>query len=126
MFNFGKVTAQVDLEYEGWQRMTNEVEQAFVSYDLGNGLSVTLVVTSPCSGLEAKEPTGLYQFSTAYDSATGGIDLPPVCTGCKYLRKSGDNFYAYLFKMSHFDKTVRRLGGDDGDPATLLKLLLHR
>ena len=69
MFNFGKVTAQVDLQYEnnaGGQNDT-EVEQAFVSYDLGNGSALTMGRYESMLGLEAKEPTGLYQFSTAYD-----------------------------------------------------------
>ena len=41
LFNFGKVTAQVDLQYENGangQNDATEVEQAFVSYDLGNGI----------------------------------------------------------------------------------------
>ena len=35
-------------------------------------------------GLEAKEPTGLYQYSTAYDSALVlALTSSTVCTGCK-------------------------------------------
>ena len=79
MFNFGKVTAQVDLEYEEWcdNEYGTEVEQAFVAYDLGNGLYITAGRYESMLGLEAKEPTGLYQYSTAYSSsALGGIDGP--------------------------------------------------
>ena len=68
MFNFGKVTAQVDLEYEESGASTTSlasVEQAFVSYDLGNGASLTAGRYESMLGLEAKEPTGLYQYSTA-------------------------------------------------------------
>ena len=56
MFNFGKVTAQVDLEYLGERpEMTHtNVEQAFVIYDLGNGLPLLLVVTSQLLALKPR------------------------------------------------------------------------
>ena len=80
LFNFGKVTAQVDLSMKIVQWDDNEVEQAFVSYDLGNGAALTMGRYESMLGLEAKEPTGLYQFSTAYD----GASIPSsVCTGCE-------------------------------------------
>ena len=104
MFNFGKVTAQVDLEYEEvhGKRLTN-VEQAFVSYDLGNGLALTSGRYESMLGLEAKEPTGLYQYSTAYD---GVAFLPQYGQGVKYTGQSGDLSYGVSLQDESFETTV--------------------
>jgi len=66
LFSFGNVSAQVDLEYEEGVNGTN-VEQAFVNYALTNGDVVTAGRYASMLGFEAFEPTGLYQFSLAYD-----------------------------------------------------------
>ena len=44
----------------------DEVEQAFVNYALGNGDVITAGRYASMLGFEAFEPTGLYQYSTAY------------------------------------------------------------
>jgi hypothetical protein len=45
LFNFGKVTGQVDVEFEDGRTAIesagNELEQAFATYDLGNGSALT-------------------------------------------------------------------------------------
>ncbi|WP_269524914.1 outer membrane beta-barrel protein [Coraliomargarita parva] len=65
LFNFEPVTARVDLQYEeAGSEMT--VDQAFVVYDLGNGLAVSAGRIDSMLGFEAFEPTGLYQYSFAY------------------------------------------------------------
>ena len=99
LFNAGAVSAQVDVQYEGSKKSVldvaklrsqlesgnpsdkdsdylsdvNEViiEQAFVTYDLGNGGALTAGRFASQLGFEAFEPTGLYQFSTAYSTRTG-------------------------------------------------------
>ena len=109
MFNFGKVTAQVDLEYEEAGGNTN-VEQAFVSYDLGNGSAITAGRYESMLGLEAKEPTGLYQFSTAYD---GLSFLPQYGQGVKYTGQSGDLSYGLSVQDESFDNGGGRLGGSN-------------
>jgi len=109
MFNFGKVTAQVDLEYEEAGGNTN-VEQAFVSYDLGNGSAITAGRYESMLGLEAKEPTGLYQFSTAYD---GLSFLPQYGQGVKYTGQSGDLSYGVSLQDESFDNGGGRLGGSN-------------
>ena len=43
-----------------------ELEQAFITYDTGEGLALTVGKFLSCTGFEAAEPTGLYQYSTAY------------------------------------------------------------
>ena len=110
LFNFGKVTAQVDLEYEdnGAQGNNTEVEQAFVSYDLGNGSALTAGRYESMLGLEAKEPTGLYQFSTAYD---GNNFLPQYGQGVKYTGQSNDLSYGLSLQDESFDNDGNRLGG---------------
>ena len=112
LFNFGKVTAQVDLEYEdnADQGNTTEVEQAFVSYDLGNGAALTMGRYESMLGLEAKEPTGLYQFSTAYDDAAY---LPQYGQGVKYTGQSGDISYGVSLQDESFDNGANKLGGND-------------
>ena len=128
MFNFGKVTGQVDLEYLGGTTGddSTNVEQAFVSYDLGNGLSVTAGKYESTLGLEAKEPTGLYQYSTAYnvgetndgDGGLGGLDiLPQYAQGVKLTKVSGDNVFSLSVQDESFDNDGGRLGGDDAAPS---------
>jgi len=111
LFNFGKVTAQVDLEYEDADDETN-VEQAFVSYDLGNGSALTMGRYESMLGLEAKEPTGLYQFSTAYD---GNAFLPQYGQGVKYTGQSGDISYGVSLQDESFENGANALGGNDND-----------
>ena len=111
LFNFGKVTAQVDLEYEEAGDATN-VEQAFVSYDLGNGSALTMGRYESMLGLEAKEPTGLYQFSTAYD---GNAFLPQYGQGVKYTGQSGDISYGVSLQDESFENGANALGGNDND-----------
>ena len=112
LFNFGKVTAQVDLQYENGangQNDATEVEQAFVSYDLGNGSALTMGRYESMLGLEAKEPTGLYQFSTAYD---GAAYLPQYGQGVKYTGQSGDISYGVSLQDESFGNGSDRLGGN--------------
>jgi len=121
LFNFGKVTAQVDLEYEDNSAQGNDtnVEQAFVAYDLGNGASITAGRYETMLGLEAKEPTGLYQYSTAYANSgiglNGNIDGPfnNYAQGVKYSAQSGDLSYAISLQDEAFGYNGARLGGDD-------------
>jgi hypothetical protein len=110
LFNFGKVTAQVDLEYEEAGDNTN-VEQAFVSYDLGNGSALTMGRYESMLGLEAKEPTGLYQFSTAYDEFN---TIPQYAQGVKYTGQSGDLSYGVSIQDTVYGLGAGNLGGDDG------------
>jgi len=114
MFNFGKVTAQIDLQYEEADNDT-EVEQAFVSYDLGNGLSVTAGRYESTLGLEAKEPTGLYQYSTAYDFG-GDLalnSLPQYAQGVKLAKDIDGNIYTLSLQDEAYNYDADRLGGDD-------------
>lgn len=114
LFNFGKVTARVDLQHENNAdgQNDNEVEQAFVSYDLGNGSALTMGRYESMLGLEAKEPTGLYQFSTAYDDEAF---LPQYGQGVKYTGQSGDISYGVSLQDESFENGADALGGNDND-----------
>lgn len=83
LFNAGAVSAQVDVEYEEAGSAT-EIEQAFVTYDLGNGAALTAGRFASQLGFEAFEPTGLYQQSLAYANTA----LPGYDNGVKYTNGS--------------------------------------
>ena len=132
LFNFDAVTAQIDLQYEETNSDGVEVEQAFVNLALANGDVVTAGRYASMLGFEAYEPTGLYQYSTAYAFPIAGNDLLqdtfgddgaaiigssvfPVgaryAQGVKYTVENDNSF----FGISLQDGTTRysdRLGGD--------------
>lgn len=68
ILSFEDVTGQVDLNYLG-DNSTGafDLEQAFITYDLGEGSSVSAGKFLSYHGWETAEPTGLYQYSYAYD-----------------------------------------------------------
>jgi hypothetical protein len=90
LFSQGAVSAQVDVEYEENDAGTTEIEQAFVTYDLGNGAALTAGRFASQLGFEAFEPTGLYQYSTAYSDRTG---LPGYDEGVKYTTEINGNYF---------------------------------
>jgi len=78
LFSAGAVNAQVDIEYEEDDAGAN-IEQAFVSYDLGNGAVVTAGRMASQLGFEDFEPTGLYQVTNAVSTR----NLPGYDQGVK-------------------------------------------
>ena len=52
-----------DEEYDG----DSNLEQAYVTYDFGNGFSITAGKMLTYMGFEAYDPTDMYQYSYAYD-----------------------------------------------------------
>ena len=109
LFNFDTVTAQLDLQYEGDDEGEDQddgqaVEQAFVNYALANGDVVTAGRYASMLGFEAFEPTGLYQYSTAYDAS----GLPLYAQGVKYTRESDTSFFGISIQDEAFD-----FGGDN-------------
>ena len=133
MFNFDVVTAQIDLEYEDLDAgdYDDEVEQAFVNYALGNGDVITAGRYASMLGFEAFEPTGLYQYSTAYtiNDVSGGSTFPvgfgfqgisEYAQGVKFTRTSDTTFFGISLQDQSFGNDAGRLGGDrdgagDGD-----------
>ena len=128
MFNFDVVTAQIDLEYEdggqGGDIYDEEVEQAFVNYALGNGDVITAGRYASMLGFEAFEPTGLYQYSTAYTindvSGVSGVLLDNTgfqavseyAQGVKFTRTSDTTFFGISLQDQSFGNNGGRLGGD--------------
>lgn len=116
LFSFGNVSAQVDLEYEEGVNGTN-VEQAFVNYTLASGDVVTAGRYATMLGFEALEPTGMYQFSTAY--SVQGQNLTTASDyvqGVRYTRTSGNTFFGISLQDQAFGNDADRLGGDvEGD-----------
>jgi hypothetical protein len=111
LFNFDTVTAQIDLQYEGDSNEGNNidgelVEQAFVNFALANGDVVTAGRYASMLGFEAFEPTGLYQYSTAYDES----GLPGYAQGVKYTRESDTSFFGISIQDEAFDVV-----GDDNN-----------
>ncbi len=74
LFDFDNLTGQLDLNYLGDNDDEEfDLEQAFLNYSFGDGLSVEAGKFRSFLGFESWEPTGLYQYSTAYDL----IDIRP-------------------------------------------------
>jgi len=134
MFDFDVVTAQIDLEYEDLDGAKaddydDEVEQAFVNYALGNGDVITAGRYASMLGFEAFEPTGLYQYSTAYtiNDVSGNSTVTPgfqeiseYVQGVKFTRTSDTTFFGISLQDQSFGNDAGRLGGDrdgagDGD-----------
>ena len=67
ILNFDEVSGQIDLNYLGGNDGEFDLEQAFIRYDLGDGSDVEAGKFLSYMGFETFEPTGLYQYSYAYD-----------------------------------------------------------
>lgn len=111
LFDFDPVTAQIDLAYEGSDGdQDTVVEQAFATYHLDNGGALTAGRFASMLGFEAFEPTGLYQFSFAYDYSI----LPGYAEGVKYTHESDNTFFGISLLDSYTDNDAGyngRLGG---------------
>ena len=68
-YTTGAVSASVDIDF-GLESEVN-LEEAVITYDFGNGLSVSGGKMLSYTGFEAYDPINMYQFSYAYDAADG-------------------------------------------------------
>jgi len=136
LFDFDPVTAQIDFDYEDNVDSTVEVEQAFATYHMGDGSAITAGRYDSMLGFEAFEPTGLYQFSTAYSlpnftgdlisgfvPGAGGDDIAVVTSaispiaarqsqGVKYTYDSENSFFGISIQDGTYNYSGR-LGGDN-------------
>lgn len=97
LFDFGALTAQVDVQSLYLDDL--EVEQAFFTYALNNGASVTAGRYDSWLGLEAFEPTGRFHYSNAYDphlEIWSDVDLATDVLDYLGLPIYWDNFGAIL------------------------------
>ena len=121
LFNFDAVTAQIDLEYEdGDEDNEDGVEQAFVNLALGNGDVITAGRYASMLGFEAYEPTGLYQYSTAYtlDGEVVASAASQYVQGVKYTRTTDTTFFGISLQDQAFGNDGDRLGGDVEDDSS--------
>ncbi len=80
LLSFDEITGQIDIDYQpdqngdGSRDGTRDLnlEQAFLTYDLGEGTSITAGKFLSYMGWETAEPTGLYQYSYAYGTTIPG------------------------------------------------------
>lgn len=83
LFSFDQITGQIDIDYQRGDGNTGigddgvddgelDLEQAFITYDLGEGTSITAGKFLSYMGWETAEPTGLYQYSYAYGTTIPG------------------------------------------------------
>ena len=98
-FNYatGPVSAAVGLDFGeisvyGQDADNANLEEAYVTYDFGNGFSVTGGRMLSYMGFEAFDPTNMYQFSYAYD--IGGAEIvagdPDTATGAQMIYDAYD------------------------------------
>jgi hypothetical protein len=78
MFDYaaGPVSASVDFDFYANTDGTGKdsaLEEAIITYDLGNGMSVTGGKMLSYMGFEAYDPTNMYQFSYAYDAGGSAV-----------------------------------------------------
>ncbi len=123
LFDFDPVTAQVDIQYESsanGEDDETEVEQAFVTYHMDGeleGLAITAGRYASMLGFEAFEPTGLYQYSTAYASNYQGdvSPLPGYAQGVKATYETDNTFFGLSVQDEAFDADGGRIGGPKRD-----------
>jgi hypothetical protein len=78
MFDYaaGPVSASVDFDFYAntdGKGKDSALEEAIITYDLGNGMSVTGGKMLSYMGFEAYDPTNMYQFSYAYDAGGSAV-----------------------------------------------------
>ena len=116
LFDFDTVTAQIDVAYEGSEAGDDdddvEIEQAFATYHFDNGGAITAGRYASMLGFEAFEPTGLYQYSFAYDMGIADVSvLPLYAQGVKFTHESDTTFFGISLQDEAFDVDGDRLGG---------------
>ena len=135
LFDFDPVTAQIDFTHLGSDSSRNlqgshagqpigargpvdidnaGIEQAFATYHMDNGSAITAGLYASMLGFEAFEPTGLYQYSFAYDV---DVLLPGYAQGVKYTYEQDNTFFGISVQDAGYDRGVGRLGGNQ-DPSS--------
>ena len=122
LFDFDPVTAQIDINYLGGASNVDgtDIEQAFATYHFDNGGAITAGRYASMLGFEAFEPTGLYQYSFAYDihgAVAGSFQdlsiIPGYANGVKYTYETDNTFFGISLQDEAFGNDGFELGGDD-------------
>jgi hypothetical protein len=122
LFNFDRVGGRIDLQHEDDRTNSDLVEQAFMTYELWDGATLTAGRYASMLGYEDFERTGLHQYSYAYDLhiidaapreiTSVGIS-PGYNQGLKFTYESNGNFIGASVQDSVFNYDNDRFGGDD-------------
>lgn len=122
LFNFDRVGGRIDLQHEDDRTNSDLVEQAFMTYELWDGATLTAGRYASMLGYEDFERPGLHQYSYAYDLhltdaapreiTSVGIS-PGYNQGLKYTYESNGNFIGASVQDSVFNYDNDRFGGDD-------------
>ena len=124
LWDFDAVTGQIDLQ---WGDGTGySVDQAFTTFSQSNSIVVTVGRYDSMLGFEASEPTGLFQYSGAYNSDTetfidnnvtySDIITPNTNNGVKVSYETDTDFFAISFQDGAFFGDGH-LGNDAGSYA---------
>ena len=90
------------------------LEQAYIAYEVGEGLSLTVGKFLSCTGFEAAEPTGMYQYSYSATQVYGGYQNGIAAS------YGTDKFGVYGAVVSSvWDGSDKDLDGDFGIEAQL-------
>ena len=91
------------------------LEQAYIAYEVGEGLSLTVGKFLSCTGFEAAEPTGMYQYSYSATLVYGGYQNGIAAS------YATDKFGVYGAVVSSvWDGSDKDLDGDFGIEAQLI------
>ena len=91
------------------------LEQAYIAYEVGEGLSLTVGKFLSCTGFEAAEPTGMYQYSYSATLVYGGYQNGIAAS------YATDTFGLYgALVSSVWDGSDKDLDGDFGLEAQLI------
>lgn len=117
LFDFAPVTARVETQFRGNRDPLRggeeefRVEQAFVSHHLGEGGAITIGSFFSMLGFEEDKPAGLFQFSEAYETGEGSLNLIPFLhQGIKYTHETDTKFFGVSVQDGSFNGPGR-LGG---------------
>jgi hypothetical protein len=77
-YSSGPVSASVDFDLGGDFADADNLEEAIITYDFGNGFSVTAGEMLTYLGFEAYDPINMYQYSGAYSDSLGVYDVDGV------------------------------------------------
>lgn len=126
--DYQELSAKIDFQYISEDIIEeNEdeiVEQAYLSYEFRDGHSLTTGRYASMIGFEAFEPTGLYQYSTAYQSHALGFQnrlaydvslIPGYANGAKYVYQGYDSFFGISVQDEVFGSDSGGIGNRDED-----------
>lgn len=117
--NGGPVTAQVDIDYENGDDKNANIDEAYITYNINGGGAVTVGRFETMLLQDASEPTGLYQYSNAYDFLGFNLNKALYDIGDQGIKYSNGGFAISLVdngdgKIGDGDNV---LGDGDGDYA---------